>query len=92
MVISSEVRMGQYSDDDHREDAPHFISWHSLANFRLTPYLVWGLFQKCITVRQEIRLKNLRCRQSPGAHIRNKCALILETDPPPGFSMKSFIN
>ena len=34
----------------------------------------------------------LRCRHSPGAHIRNKCALILETDPPPGFSMKSFIN
>ena len=24
MVISSEFRMGQYRDDDHREDAPHF--------------------------------------------------------------------
>ena len=23
MVISSEFRMGQYRDDDHREDAPH---------------------------------------------------------------------
>ena len=26
MVISPEFRMGQYRDDDHREDAPHFIS------------------------------------------------------------------
>ena len=25
MVISSEFRMGEYIDDDHREDAPHFI-------------------------------------------------------------------
>ena len=25
MVISSEFRMGQYRDDDHSEDAPHFI-------------------------------------------------------------------
>ena len=25
MVISSEFRMGQYRDDDHCEDAPHFI-------------------------------------------------------------------
>ena len=25
MVISSEFRMKQYIDDDHREDAPHFI-------------------------------------------------------------------
>ena len=25
LVISSEFRMGQYRDDDHREDAPHFI-------------------------------------------------------------------
>ena len=25
MVISSEFRMSQYRDDDHREDAPHFI-------------------------------------------------------------------
>ena len=25
MVIWSEFRMGQYSDDDHREDAPHFM-------------------------------------------------------------------
>ena len=24
MVIWSEFRMGQYRDDDHREDAPHF--------------------------------------------------------------------
>ena len=24
MVISSEFRMGQYTDDDHREVAPHF--------------------------------------------------------------------
>ena len=24
MVISFEFRMGQYRDDDHREDAPHF--------------------------------------------------------------------
>ena len=24
MVISSEFRIGQYKDDDHREDAPHF--------------------------------------------------------------------
>ena len=26
MVISSELRMGQYIDDDYREDAPHFIT------------------------------------------------------------------
>ena len=26
MVISSEFRMGQYRDDDHREDAPHFMN------------------------------------------------------------------
>ena len=26
MVIWSEFRMGQYRDDDHREDAPHFRS------------------------------------------------------------------
>ena len=25
MVISSKFRMGQYRDDDHRQDAPHFI-------------------------------------------------------------------
>ena len=25
LVISSEFRMGQYRDDNHREDAPHFI-------------------------------------------------------------------
>ena len=25
MVMSSEFRMGQYIDDDHREDVPHFI-------------------------------------------------------------------
>ena len=25
-VIWSEFRMGQYRDDDHREDAPHFIT------------------------------------------------------------------
>ena len=24
MIILSEFRMGQYRDDDHREDAPHF--------------------------------------------------------------------
>ena len=24
MLISSEFRMGQYKDDDHHEDAPHF--------------------------------------------------------------------
>jgi len=24
MVISSEFRIGQYKDDDYREDAPHF--------------------------------------------------------------------
>ena len=27
MVISSEFRMGQFRDDDHRRDAPHFIIW-----------------------------------------------------------------
>ena len=26
MVIWSEFRMGKYRDDDHREDAPHFIT------------------------------------------------------------------
>ena len=26
MVISSKFRMAQYRDDDHQEDAPHFIS------------------------------------------------------------------
>ena len=26
MVIWSEFRMGQDRDDDHREDAPHFIN------------------------------------------------------------------
>ena len=25
MVITPEFHMGQYRDDDHREDAPHFI-------------------------------------------------------------------
>ena len=25
MVVSSEFRRGQYRDDDHQEDAPHFI-------------------------------------------------------------------
>ena len=26
VVISSQFRMGQYGDDYHREDAPHFIN------------------------------------------------------------------
>ena len=34
MVISSEFRVGQYRDDDHRGDAPHFIS-------RISPVLSW---------------------------------------------------
>ena len=25
IVISSDLRMGQHRDDDHQEDAPHFI-------------------------------------------------------------------
>ena len=28
MIIWSEFRMGQYRDDDHREDAPHFILFY----------------------------------------------------------------
>ena len=26
MVISSDSRMGQHRDDDHQEDAPHFMN------------------------------------------------------------------
>ena len=29
MVISSEFRMWQYRDNDHREDAPHFMNFYS---------------------------------------------------------------
>ena len=38
MVISSEFRMGQYRDDDHREYAPHFIT-QSKFNFSAFPPL-----------------------------------------------------
>ena len=30
LVIWSEFRMGQYSDDDHREHAPHFTFYHEV--------------------------------------------------------------
>ena len=30
MVFSSDFRMGQYEDDDHRGDAPHFAFWKSI--------------------------------------------------------------
>ena len=37
MAISSEFRMGQYRDDDHREDAPHFnissLHWEETRKF-----------------------------------------------------------
>ena len=32
IVISSELRMGQYRDDDYREDAPHFTCVHVIWN------------------------------------------------------------
>ena len=32
MVISSEFHMGQYWDDDHREDAPHLNKWSKNSN------------------------------------------------------------
>ena len=32
IVISSEFRMWQYRDDDHREDARHFIIWDDLSH------------------------------------------------------------
>ena len=34
MVISFEFRMGQYRDDDHREDAPHFTSDEKFKAFK----------------------------------------------------------
>ena len=33
MVILSEFRMGQYIDDDHREDTPHFTREWSQIDF-----------------------------------------------------------
>ena len=34
MVISSEFRMDQHRDDDHREDAPHFINCSKNQNLK----------------------------------------------------------
>ena len=41
MVILSELRLGQYWDDDHREDAPHF------SNF-VSPEVLKRLYRKVI--------------------------------------------
>ena len=35
MIICPEYRMGQYRDDDHREDATHFIKDDSLNHHRM---------------------------------------------------------
>ena len=42
MIISSEFRMGQYRDDDHREDAPHFILGFLKVNYE---YGLLNIFQ-----------------------------------------------
>ena len=39
MVIWSEFRMGQYRDDDHREDTPHF-NWREIV---IPPASIWKL-------------------------------------------------
>ena len=48
MIISSEFRMGQYSDDGHREDALHFIIWIiTFCIFRLE--LFASFYSACIS-------------------------------------------
>ena len=44
MVISSEFRMRQYIDDDHREDAPHFT-------VMVTVMLVTNIWGWCLFLR-----------------------------------------
>ena len=44
MVIGSELRIGQYKHDGHREDAPHFTIWLS-KNSLIKPnwsYFIWA--------------------------------------------------
>ena len=71
MVIWSEFRLGKYRDDDHREDASHFIIIHRVQFYRgylrliLKIYFKVGLVLQTESRQMEYQMNEINLFLSP---------------------------